>query len=132
MLCTPFLSHALNPSPLKAATADVQITALQCGAVDHRGVTSVVYTGTLGGSAYLNVTNIGALGLPFTQQARVESVNAEDGTLRFTLRSMVTGQTVYFELKDGSSEGLLTTYPGDDSAGVKLNCVSKIQVTAVP
>jgi hypothetical protein len=114
--------------PSQAKTIPALVTALSCTGLDARaGATSVTFSGDFGGFGWMNISSL-SYGMPFTQQARIDEVKTTThNSLRFKLQTMITNATLYLELFNDSTRGLLSSYPGDDGEGsIEMNCNAQI------
>lgn len=108
-----------------------KISSLHCTSVDPRGSTTIVSTGSFAGYAYLNITDVSAWGMPFSQQARVEEVIliGED-RYQITLFTMLTGGRVYLEVSGTSKRGYLSSTRGDRTReALRLKCSAQIDLS---
>ena len=119
------LFSTFTASPARAFQA--QILALSCASLSPgMGATSVVYSGVFAGGTYLNITNVGMWGIPFTQQALVEAIEPIGGrSVRLRLRAMITGGSLFLTLMNNGTQGYLSE--SRSHGGIEMNCMAQIQ-----
>lgn len=102
------LSSIALAGVMAQAQPQLRIISLNCTNAQPGTATTVTYSGDWMGSPYFNITSVGPVMIPFTQQAQLINVRFVAGVLSFDLRTMLTNATVTLSLKNGTNEGRLS------------------------
>jgi hypothetical protein len=113
-----FLAFMLCAGSANAAPT-VRISNLNCsGAEIGVGGGTVTYTG----SGLFNLTEYSAIGMPFSQQAKIMNVSVDEKKMSILLQGLTTGIAYKLDLYSGTYRGQMTTQFGS----MALTCISMI------